>query len=209
MHPLIIIALSLSWGASNRGRGWGPMPGAPAWQVKLSGLLSRDTMALWHALTAGWAAWHLGLPLWWQAAVFGAATGALWRFAVSPGWGSYQDGWRILYDEIGWIDWLLKKLAKVLPARIATDPKWMDGIGMGLRGVYYLPIYGVAGYLTQSWWFLLPAAFFWQAGVIYAVLWKRIPEDQRIAKVVFYAEWVDDTVRGLLFFTATALALAA
>ena len=194
-----ILLLALSWGLSNRGRGWGPLVGAPKWQFTVANLLNRDTMAAWHGISVVLACLAFGVPLWWQGTALAACTAIFWRLAVTRGWGEYQDGRDNTNDEIKWIDDLAMNIAARLPVRFLR-PHWIDGISMALRGVYYVPIYIAAGLIMDSWWFALPAAFFWQAGAVYATLWRKGPNQDP----TLWAEWIDDTIRGLLFFTAFA-----
>lgn len=219
-----IILFSFVWGLSNRGRGYGPRAGAPAWQVWAANhLLHRDSMAGVHGLSVYLFTRYLGEGLW-PSLILAVVVAVTWRVAVSPGWGEYQDGKRINNNERPWIDafmnklllpgmvklaeWMLwgpsARLARNAPAvySLTENPRFVDGVSMGLRGGWYLPIYIVTGFYLGSWWMLLPAVFFWQSGMVYAVLWKV-----RGGDVVFHAEWIDDSLRGLLFSSALALAI--
>lgn len=202
-YAFVIILLALSWGLSNRGRGWGPInPKPPKWQAWLSEFCDRNTMAAWHGISIILAAIAFDVPLWWQPMALALSTAALWRFGTSPGWGEYQDGKITGNNEIAWIDRLVKWL---LPSRkFETDPALIDGVSMAIRGIYYLPIFIAAGLIMESAWFALPAAFFWVPGAVYGYFWHRVPDRRKVAYVVLYAEWVDDTIRGLFFFIAFA-----
>lgn len=200
---LIIALLALSWGGSNRLRGWGSNEQSPKWQQFLTAqVFNRYTTAAWHGITAAWYMHHLTGLHTWPIYGFGAVVALLWYFAVVFGWGEYQDGQVPTNDEIGWIDWWVIRATSILPARFARA-HWIDGISMGLRGLFYVPMHLACGLIAASWWFALPAAFFWQAGVVYVYVWKNTRGD-----FVLVAEWVDDTIRGLLFFAAAWFAFS-
>ena len=184
----IYLLLALSWGLSNRGRGWGPASlTPPAWLVRLSEFCGRDTMAAWHGMSATWWGWVLGASPWPLAGLFLAA-GPCWRLAVTKGWGEYQDGQRADNHEIAWIDWLVRtQIAPRLPVKYATDANVIDGIAMSFRGAYYLPMPLVAGLSLTSWWFAIPAAFFWLPGLVYFLLHRYLGPQ---SDVTAWVEWV-------------------
>lgn len=205
---LPVLLYAINFGLTNRARGWG----------RYKTFTNRDVLALWLAIsTFGLLTYFQADLALWAKIFVSVVTSGLWRLAVSPGWGEYFDFTDYPNFEIAWIDqsvaWLhirMKRgfrgwLGRRLNTRLnhaANDPVFLDGVSFALRGVYYLPIYIFSGLALASWWFALPAALFWQDGVVYYQCKKRFGGDY-----VREAELIGGALRGLLFGAAIALAL--
>ena len=93
-----------------------------------------------------------------------AACVLLW---ASPGWGKYFGvftGWdRSHEEEVNWIDYIInKQLAK------HPESKLWYGIGMTLRGLYYLPCYIALAFIDIRVLYAIP--FLFSQGLIYGLV---------------------------------------
>ena len=186
------------WSLANRGRGWGGgKTKTGQWFAKY--VINRETMAVVCAASlAGYLyalTGHLGVAMGLFVVVF-----LFWWLGVLFGWGEYFDGSGGVNHEIAWIDRLMLWVFHHYPM---TGDR-IDNISMGLRGTYYLPMFIMAGVVTHSWWFALPAAFFWQDGFIYGQAYRDTPKGQDFVRV---AEFSGGGLRGFFMALATLLSV--
>lgn len=203
-------ALVILWGLINRLRGWGGgwnLTNEPKWLVWMQiHLFSRPILSATQAfLTALWYHHQFDAPFAACGLLFVALFG-FWWLAVAPGWGEYFDGLVVPNHEIKWIDSAVAWGFSYLPPRWGQNAALVDNVSFGLRGAYYLPMFAAVAaihcyFFGWSWWLMLPAAFFWQDGVVYGLARKVLPSGDFVA----LAEKCGGVIRcGLVVFSLLA-----
>lgn len=195
VYTLLAPVVAIIWSLANRGRGWGPAAGAPKWKVYAAKACNRYTMSAVCAGSLTGYAYLLGFSELECRLLFGSVFLG-WYLGVLPGWGEYFDGSNNRNHEVKFIDDFMFWVAHHVP----LTGSQIDNISFGLRGVFYLPLFIMAGLALQSWAFVLPALFFWQDGIVYGTARRTVTGDY-----VRAAEFAGGAFRGYLMACAVAL----